>query len=69
MANEIWLKKREREARDRILDLIEDKFKGHDLVNFIKYLDTYRKTAFDAGVFEGEENEKQRIARNTKTIP
>lgn len=62
MSNAIWIKQKEREARDALLDFIEDKINDNYFEQLIKYLDTYRKRAFDAGVFD--EQQRTNLKRN-----
>lgn len=58
MTNEIWIKSPEREAFDKIMFFITEHMSGEFYEEFCKLLATYRKRAFDAGVFECARNQR-----------
>ena len=64
MTNEIWVKSSEREAFNANILFAREFVAGEHYDEFTKLLATYRKRAFDAGVFESKNRNKVKNESN-----
>jgi hypothetical protein len=60
MSNEAWIKSSEREAFEKLIQFMIQCVSSEYYDEFRKLLATYRKRAFDAGVFEAEKKLKEK---------
>lgn len=61
MSNAYWIKSSERDAFDKLISFLIEHISEEYYEEVGKLLATYRKRAFDAGVFETENKNKDEI--------